>query len=377
MACAEHWRAVRRLLNEHRHELASVAGQCYPGATRVGTTPLLCLPQWIPGSPLPLDKVTLRWAEHAAAPAVDGRGPVSEHVRPCLATGQRYPAYADAMAAVDPPAVFENRPVYRLLTADLRGDAGNLTLARGWYFDSVNIWEALAHELAAIWRPGLAAPPAGRLPLRQAVGEPCDLSRRCAPPAITTVTLRRTPSGEMSFLLHWRDPAKVTHAGGLYQVMPVGVFQPVDDTADAEQNDFSLWRSMVREFSEEVLGLSEDYSDRGTPLDYDRWAFHRAMSSARAAGKLGVCCLGVGVDPLTLAVDILTVAVFDSDVFDALFSGQVTVNAEGRVISEPGASGVPFTRDAVARFTDGAEPMQAAGAAALQLAWRHRSSLPG
>lgn len=25
------------------------------------------------------------------------------------------------------------------------------------------------------------------------------------------------------FHLHWRDPAKVGHAGGLYQVLPVGV----------------------------------------------------------------------------------------------------------------------------------------------------------
>ena len=104
------------------------------------------------------------------------------------------------------------------------------------------------------------------------------------------------------------------------------------------------------------------------------------LSTARNAEKLRVSCLGVGVDPLTLAVDILTAAVFDGDVFDATFDGLVTTNAEGRIIAGQGASGapgVPLTTEAVERFGGGAEPMQAAGAAILQLAWRHRDSLLG
>jgi hypothetical protein len=93
-----------------------------------------------------------------------------------------------------------------------------------------------------------------------------------------------------------------------------------------------------------------------------------------------VSCLGIGVDPLTLAVDILTTAVFDSDLFDTTFDRLVTANAEGCVIASQGAvgaPGLPFTSEAVDRFGSGAEPMQAAGAAILQLAWRHRNSLLG
>jgi hypothetical protein len=65
MPSAEDWRDVRRVLGEHRHQLAGVASQLYPRATRVGTTPLLGLEQWIPAWPLELDQVMLRWAEHA------------------------------------------------------------------------------------------------------------------------------------------------------------------------------------------------------------------------------------------------------------------------------------------------------------------------
>ncbi len=374
----ESWRAVRLELNQRRQVLTPVASWLYPGATRVDSTALLCREDWIPARPLDLDEVKLAWVEHPPAAAVTGTGPASAHVLPLGAGAARYLAYADALAAIDPPALFENRPCYRLLSAHLAPGTGHMNLARGRYFDGVNTMEALAHELAAAWR---ADPrPAARysLPLRDFIGDPCDLARRNAPCAITTLTLRRTSSGDASFLLHWRDPAKVTHAGGLHQVMPVGIFQPADDNPASEQNDLSLWRSMAREFSEELLGSGEDYRDLGSPLDYDRWPFYRELAAAREAGKLHVFCLGLGVDPLTFAVDILAAAVFDSDLFDASFRGLVTANAEGRVIGgqgAPGTPGVPFTSDVIRPFVDGTEPMQAAGAAVLQLAWRHRTDL--
>jgi hypothetical protein len=205
------------------------------------------------------------------------------------------------------------------------------------------------------------------------LGDPCDLSRRCALVAITTLTLRVPDAGDPAFLLHWRDPASVTHAGGMYQAMPVGVFQPAGEAADALRRDLDLWRCMAREFSEELLGTGEDYGPG--PLDYERWPFYRALSAAREDGQLGVWCLGLGADPLTMAVDLLTVAAFRAEAFDALFGGLVAANAEGRVLSWPGMTGVPFTADVVARFAAGGEPMQAAGAAVLELAWRHRTPL--
>jgi hypothetical protein len=176
--------------------------------------------------------------------------------------------------------------------------------------------------------------------LRNLVGDPAPVTAQ-RDLAITTLTLRRAASGDAWFLLHRRVPAKVTHAGGLYQVIPVGIFQPADDNPASEQNDLSLWRSMVREFSEELLATSEDYRHLGSPLDYGRWPFYRELSAARETGKLRVSCLGVGVDPLTLAVDVLTVAVFDSEFFDATFDGLVGANAEGHIIASQGAAGTP------------------------------------
>jgi hypothetical protein len=374
-----HWRAARRSLNERRHQLATTAARLYTGVPRVGSTLLLCRPEWLPAGPVELDQLQVRWAEPAPVPTVSGASPTSAHLRPRGPDGHRYPTYADAMAVLDPPATFENRPTYRPLDLSLIDSIGgaHLDLTAGRYFDSVSTAEALAHELAAALPNGPAEIGMDGLPFRGAIGDPCDLTRRPASLAISTLTVRRSPAGDATFLLHWRDPAKVTHAGGLFQVVPVGVFQPVADTPESERADLSLWRAMVREFSEELLGAPEDYISADGPFRYGQWDFYRHLTGARDAGRLGVWCLGMGVDPLTLVADILTVAVFDADVFDAAFSGLVAGNAEGRIITSQGEAGFPFTEQVVARFTNGTEPMQAAGAATLQLAWNHRGLLLG
>jgi hypothetical protein len=376
---AEHWRRIRRLLNEHRLELAAIAAGLYPGLPRVAGTDLLCWPGWLPATPLDLADLRLGWVSAPPPPAADGTGDAAAHVLPRSAAGLAYPTYAAAIEALDRPALFENRVCYRLLDAEL-GGAPRLRFGLARYFDALNLGHAVAHELTGAWAsPGTPPDRAdlewAALPLRASVGDPCALPRRSALTAVTTLTLRRAPGGAASFLLHWRDPARVNHAGGLYQVMPAGIFQPVSAAPAARRHDLSLWRCMTREFSEELLGGSEEYPTRGGRLDYGRWPFHRELAAAREAGTLRVSCLGLGVDPLTLATDILTVAVFEAGVFDRMFRGLVTENAEGRVVTQDGSAAIPFTQATVDRFTGGAEPLQTAGAALLRLAWQHRGIL--
>ncbi|MBA9007588.1 transcriptional regulator [Thermomonospora cellulosilytica] len=325
------WLEQRRRLNERRAELGEAADRLYPGAHRVAGTTLLTRPEWVAPEPLPLESVRLVWEDRARPPAVTG-------TEAGLPPGYR--AYSEAMGALAPPAVFENRPAYRLLAADLP----ELRLTGARYFQGVDVGEAVAHELAA-GTPGL--------PLRSAVGDPCDLARRAALPAITTVTIRR---GTGDYVLHWRDPAKVVHAGGLHQVMPVGVFQPA--TGDPRE-DLDLWHCMAREYAEEFLGAAEDY---GPGFTHAAWPFFRRLDGARRDGAVRARLLGLGVDPLTFAVDLLTAVVVDDEAFAGLFGGLVGENAEGRVMFAPFDGTVP-------------RPMQPAGAAALRLAWRHRDVL--
>jgi len=361
---------VRSYLQEHRHDLTLAAADDYPADRRIAGTPLLAAPGWQPAEPVPLQEVGLEFTPAAASPpaltALTALGGGAAALLPERPDGTRYLRYSDVLQDLAAPAVFENRATYRLTEAELTPEASRLAFTRGRYFDGVDTGEAAAHEYAATRFGGA---PAG---LRTLIADPCDLRRRPANLAVSTLTLRHeAATGRASFLLHWRDPAKVGHAGGLYQVIPVGVFQPSGEAAWNERHDFSLWRCMIREFAEELRGRSEDYGIQAGPVDYDSWPFARQMAEARDRGQIRVWCLGLGTDPLTYATDLLTVAVIDSHVFDALFSLSPRRNAEGSVLTAR-----EFAAHGIDRVVT-REPVQAAGAAVLRLAWRYRETLAG
>lgn len=329
MSDVEDWLRARHYLKEHRYELGIAAAAEYPGIARIEGTPLLTSASWQPAEPVPLHQVAIEYNE-TAAPGSLPSGPVPAG----------HASYAEAVAALDAPTVFENRPTFRLTSADLGTDP-RLTFTAGSYFDGVNTGEAAAHEFAP------SQDGAGTVSLRQAVGNPCDLSRRPANMAISTLTLRHDrETGSLKFPLHWRDPARVGHAGGLHTVVPVGIFQPAGGTRRPD-----LWDSMLHEFAEELAGYPEHYD---VPVDP---AFAAKLDHVKA------WVLGLGVDPLTFATDLLTAVVIDAETYDELFAGAAR-NDEGTVLSSR-------------EFTDetGTLPMQAASAALLALAARHKERL--
>jgi hypothetical protein len=363
------WLAVRSYLVEHRYDLGVDAAADYPPGGRLAGTPLLAAPGWQPPVPVPLAEISLTLTD--GDPDTRCEAEAAFPPLPQRADGTRYHRYSEAMGELAAPLVFENRVTYRLTGADLASGAPRLAFTVGRYFDGIDTGEAAAHEYAAA-RLGGPAPGPGPASLRKRFADPCDLRRRPANLAISTLVLRLDrQSGRAWFLLHWRDPAKVGHAGGLYQVIPVGVFQPSGEAPWNRQHDFSLWRSMIREFAEELGGHSEDYASDSGPVDYDSWPFARQLTAALDRGQVRVWCLGLGTDPLTYATDLLTVAVFDSDVFDALFGKKLQANAEGEILAER-----EFAAHVIDRTVTG-DPMQAAGAALLRLAWRHRDTLGG
>ena len=375
------WRRVRAYLQKHRHELSASAAARYPAADRAEGTALLTAPSWLPAAPLPLDAVQL--SQLTADPGHAGPGSAGPGragpdaaawdaalaaVLPHRADGSPYGRYSEAVADLAAPAIFEDRRTYRLAGAELAGAGptgprGSLAFEPGTFFQAYDIGPAVAHEHAAALL-GVVA----REELRALVGDPRDLARRPANLAISTLTLR-ADGAAATFPLHWRDPVKVGHAGGLYQVVPVGIFQAADEGPASQAQDFDLWRGMIREFAEELLGMPEDYGPAGTTVDYEAWPFARQLTAARDAGTVRPWVLGLGVDPLTLATDLLTAVVIDAPVFDELFGAMVSSNAEGRI-----RPGLAFTAETVGRLT-AREPMQAAGAALLRLAWRHRAFL--
>jgi hypothetical protein len=388
----QRWRHQRDYLNQHRHDLTLALDHLYPADWRVAGTLLMARPEWCPARPVPLADVALDWRPGQSGAIVDPVQPTgSDEVRPLRDDGSRFGSYAEALAALRPPRLLANRTCYRLLAADAQasagdgngatGDGARLRFGVGQYFDLINVSEAVAHEVAA---RDLSQPAAAltheNLPLRTAIGDPLDLGRRSVTPGVCTLILRRDrDTGTAQMFLHWRDPARVAVNGGLYQVAPAGMFQPSDEAEWNLVNDLGLWRAIAREVSEELLGTSEDYGSDRAPIDYEGWPFYAALTTARRAGTLRGYWLGLGADPLTLDVDLLTVLVFDAPFFDAEFGGLVAANDEGFLLQSPAGGdekGLEFTAGNVERFTS-IEAMQPAGAAVLALAWQHRDILLG
>ncbi len=382
-ASQSEWRAVRQHLNRHRSELARDALRLYGEDRRLGPTPLITLPSWMPDGPVSLDNIALTWVDGAQALPVSGAEPEALRACPFRAPGQQYDRYTSAIRYVDPPALFENRPSYRLLDASWGDDIGAMSFSLATYFDKLDVSETLGHEQAAA---ALTRERAGRkdapgwadLPFRALVGDPFDCRRRAVIPAVTTLTIRRDHSGSASFLLHWRDPARVATAGGMYDVIPAGEFQPSSVLAWHQSNDFDLWRNIVRELSEELLGAPEHDGSHSAQIDYATWPLFRALTQARDEGGLYVGCFGIGLDALTLAATILTVIVIDTDVFDEIFGDIVDENSEGFTVAagadRRSAEGIPFVEDNIQRLL-ATEPMASPGAACLYLALKHRRCL--
>jgi hypothetical protein len=361
----QQWLRVSDHLRQHRYSLGARAVGQYPAAVRVAGTPLLAAPGWQTPAPIPLSRIRLELRPQAPRPVVPDVESLVPLALPSRADGSRYQRYSDAIGELATPAVFENRPIYRLLAADLAGDDPGLVFGRGRFFDGIDVGGVAGFEYAAA-DLGLI----DRCAYRDAFGNPTNLDVRSSAMATCALTLRydRT-AGTAVFPMHYRDPALVGHAGGLVQVIPVGIFQPSGEAEWNEAHDFDLWRGLLREYAEELLGASEDYGSEDAPIDYDSWPLARAMTEGLASGAIRAYCLGLGTDPLTYAMDLLAVVVIDAPLYDELFGALVSDNAEGRVLT-PRPFDEPSVKELLTR-----SPLQAAASALLTLAHEHRDAL--
>jgi hypothetical protein len=363
------WLRVRRAPGVRGRELSELAAWLYPESHRAPGGHVLSSPGWLFDQPVDLDQVRLAWSDaQRPAPPIGSL----EDVLPLTDRGVRYSSYSRAVRDLVRPRLLENRLSYRLL--DVRS-SDTLALAFGTttFFEVFDAKQALAHEFKAAWLAcGGSVPDWNVLPLRAAIGDPFDPQRLLMSPGISTLTIRRDRLGEHRFVLHERDGGKVADGGGLCHVMPAGEFQPSSVELADVRNDFSLWRNIMREFSEEFLGNPEHDGSTSRPIDYAQDEPFRSFERARADGGLRLWHYGLVIEPLELGAIQLTVAVVDDEVFDRLFADLVEINDEGRVIGRGGRTDMPFTGEAIDRL----DPRLSASALTLlRLAWRDRELL--
>jgi transcriptional regulator with XRE-family HTH domain len=378
----EHWRGIRRQLNAHRAVLGDLAAELYPAQQRIPGTTVLTSASWMPDGPVDLADIELAWRAEPPTPQLRGKDSPSAGARPLMASGahgERYDRYSRALRDLARPRLLDNRVSYRLLDVEWAGSRGILGFNYTSYFDVLDVGEALGHEFAEAWlAAGRKRPSFADLPFRRSIVDPFDLSARPMLPSINTLTIRRDPIEGHRMYLHRRDANAVAAAGGMYHVVPAGVFQPAGLAPAHQTNDFSLWRNIQREFSEEFLGNGEHDGNSADPIAYDTDEPFASFERARQADDFRVFACAMVCEPLTLWVELLTVAVIAAPVFDALFSDMVAVNEEGAAVStEAGRPtvGIPFTQAARERLRT--EPLSPISRACIELAWHYRHQLLG
>ncbi|TWD79731.1 Xre family transcriptional regulator [Kribbella amoyensis] len=374
----DRWRAVRAELNRNRAVLGDLAAELYPESQRLPGTTVLSAPGWIPDGPVDLADIELTWLPESPAPPITGRAEAAAAARALRADGTSYDRYSRALRDLARPKLLDNRVSYRLLAADL-ADSARLAFNYTSYFDVLDVGEAVAHEFASAWLDaGNRRPSLADLPFRRLVEDPFDLTARPMLPSINTLTIRRDPIDGHRMYLHKRDSQSVAAAGGMYHVVPAGVFQPAALAPAHQANDFSLWRNIQREFSEELLGNAEHDGNAVDPIDYLTDEPFASFEQARLAGDFRTSALALVLEPLTLWVELLTVSVIEAPVFDQLFADMVAVNEEGVAVTTDAARptvGIPFTSDTLHRLDE--EPLSPIARACVSQVWAHRHTLLG
>lgn len=372
------WRNVRQHLTEQGIGLAARTADLYDADLRIDNVPALSTRAWLPSQPVPLNEVVLRWDDTPPRPRLSGNEAEARTALPLRSPGHAFTRYTGAIRYLRPPALFENRSSYRLLDVEWADDGGAMLLGLSTFFDKLDVGEVLAHEAGAADLSGELD--WAHLPFRSLLGDMFDLRNRAVNPGISTLTIRRdTSTGAGSFFLLRRDPAQVTN-GRHYSLLPAGEFQPASISPRSLLVDLDIWRNMVREYAEEMLGQPEHDGSGGTPVDYEVWPFFRDMTAARQAGNIRPYVLGVILDALSLNASIATATVMDDHVFDILFRDRVSTNPEGEVVTsienDKSIHGLPFTEETVSRLIT-SEPLGQTSAGCLSLAWKHRAALLG
>ena len=312
--------------------LAKTAAQLYPEPDRVVNTGLITRSDWLFSQPIDLSDLLISLVAATSAPFITGAEDDSCDARPLLEVGRRYSRYSQAMRDIARPRLFVDNPGWRLIDVDFSSrSTRSLIFGETTYFEVLDVCEALAHETAMqhLSDGGRLTPASWKeLPLRRLLGDPFDFSRRPVMPSTDTLTIRAEPAGA-SFVLHYRDSNSVASSGGMLGLIPAGAFQPSTARREGSHADFDLWRNIMREYSEELLGNSE-YIGGGARINYNNEPF-RSLDKGLRAGKIRAFCFGIAFDALTLWAELLTAVVFDADIYDRIFANMIITNAEGSI----------------------------------------------
>ncbi len=272
--------------------------------------------------------------------------------------------------------MLEDDPIYQLVQFDSVEGRPRFTCSRNTYFAHMDNCELLHFEFArAIMRRLLKSSrwsksttlKSKHLPLRSAL-DAFAFDNRCVGIGISTILIEKRGS-ESRFLKHQRAKNATSEGMGTEHVVPAGTFQPRRRMAPQDDPDFSIYRNILRELGEELLGREEMQHVQREFEDITQQPRIELYHELILEGKAKVFFLGWGLDPLTTKAEILTAMVVD-------VREREKKEAERNFKdSWEGVHGdLPFVKNEVDLFVNGGMT-QPAGAGCAKLAWEHKEQI--
>lgn|GEM_PF-1345018 len=385
----EKYLRCRKYLKTNRSQLSYIAAEKYQRYI-TENLPLVTGENWIPDEPVPLNKVVLTTSQDHW----NTNGDSDEDVRystfyqlwymPFVSCLRKAENYSEAIGALDKPKIFKNRKHFRLISVYINADVFRLTFGLSSYFKYIDTCEVLCYESAVkelakgSWKLILNV-----LSKRRSL-TPFSFDKMHSNAGINTLTLIRA-GGALYFYMHTRSKNEIGSAMGQNHVVPAGEFQPASDnlTAKALDADFNILHNILREYAEEFLGMEEYEGKDGISIDYENDPPFDVFKEGLDSKRIRPFFLGLGIDPLSFKTEILTVCVFDEEIFRTIFKNngsEYRLQSEiefGKLIAEGKRelNGMLFNEDNVGIFHKG--NTLPAGVACLKLAWKFRDQLMG
>lgn len=337
-AARDFWGPSVRYFAENRKKLHASAMAFYDQVQDHGLDksfpvpfPLLIQLGWIRAEPMALE-------EHTEAATLESPGPFRSFDQPGSLQGLSgdYINYRGTLGASHRRAVRlepqHNGEIFcaRDIVTDDNGFIG-FRYDLGRYFDYINTSEVLGTELAkwALDHNSDAKLLPARFDLRGQPSDAFDLGNRATYPGVNCLSVflnysepeklkepgklkepEKLKSGNY-FLLHKRDETQLQAQNSIH-VVPAGGHQGF--AKGAQREDTAIWRTVVREFAEELFNKEKLSNQSETWSDF---ALHRDVktiletffSGQNPAAKIYLH--GFGLDPVTLKPEILCTIVID------------------------------------------------------------------
>ncbi len=207
---------------------------------------------WYLDAPLPLNEANVNYKTSTLQPE-QCQYESSVPYWPDAPDGSPIGRYSEAISSYNPPkesSLWTDNVSYRLAQLD-RTDSGgfDLTVAPMSYFDGYDCWAVLEYESLRRLEAGQTF----QGPYRDAMGDPLDFKKRNVAAGLSVLTVRGDPQLGDSYYLHLRGSEDAT-LPNMYGAVTVGEFQPSSKGPQAFKKDLSLWKCILREYAEEMLG---------------------------------------------------------------------------------------------------------------------------